>query len=70
MDKQPINVLLQDIPYLIGFTSVFLLILAVIAGWIMNIISLFGMETVTTIEGILRIVGIFIAPLGSIMGYL
>lgn len=39
-------------------------------GWIMNIVSLAGMDAVlSTGMGILRIVGIFVAPLGAVLGY-
>lgn len=45
--------------------------LAVIGGWIANIVKLVGMVggEVTTMF-ILRAVGIFAAPLGAVLGYL
>lgn len=48
-----------------------ILILGSIGGWIANIIKLSAMVDggVTTMF-VLRVVGIFVAPLGSIMGYL
>ena len=39
-------------------------------GWVNNIITLFGMSDVWTGEGILRVAGIFAAPLGAVMGYI
>jgi hypothetical protein len=40
-------------------------------GWVMNIVKLFGMATDTiTGELVVRIVGIFIAPIGVVAGYL
>ncbi len=47
-----------------------LLILA-IGGWVANIVKLIGMDF-GAITGLLivRAVGIFIAPLGAVMGYL
>jgi len=38
-------------------------------GWIMNIVTLFHADALTG-NVILRAVGIFIAPLGAILGYL
>lgn len=46
------------------------LVLAGFYGWVNNIITLFGMSDVWTGEGILRVAGIFTAPLGAIMGYI
>lgn len=45
------------------------LILAGLVGWIMNIVAIFHMNfTTITGELVLRVIGIFMAPLGSIMG--
>jgi len=45
------------------------LILTGIVGWIMNVVAVFHMNF-DTINGemVLRLIGIFVAPLGSIMG--
>lgn len=43
--------------------------LAGIAGWVVNIIEVFHANfTVLTGELILRVIGIFVPPLGAIMG--
>ena len=44
-------------------------ILTCIVGWIMNVVAVFHMNF-DTINGelVLRLIGIFVAPLGSIMG--
>ena len=58
-----------------GFSIVwFFFILAAIIGWIMNIIAvahLLFTDQALVITGmlVLRIIGIFVAPLGSILGY-
>lgn len=40
-------------------------------GWVLNIITLFGASfDPFTGELLLRIIGIFVGPLGAIMGYL
>lgn len=54
--------------------SVFLtllgLTLATISGWIMNIVHLVGLDAfVLNGENIIRVIGIFIAPIGAIMGW-
>lgn len=49
---------------------IWLVIVAGMLGWVLNIITLFSMESVTGSEGIVRIISVFIAPLGSLMGYL
>jgi hypothetical protein len=50
----------------------FWLIIIAIAGfgWGWNIVKLVGMSEIMTGEGIVRIAGIFIGPLGAIIGYL
>lgn len=46
------------------------LCITLVIGYIMNIVEVFGSENLlSTGVGILRIVGIFIAPLGGILGY-
>lgn len=45
--------------------------LAVVGGWIANIVKLIGMTIdPLTLEVILRAVGIFVFPLGAVMGFL
>ena len=54
----------------IGLASLAAFLVAIAGGWIINIISLAGMDwsQAITIEGALRIVGVIVVPLGSIMG--
>jgi len=54
----------------IGLASLAAFLVAIAGGWIINIISLAGMDwsQAITIEGVLRIVGVIVVPLGSIMG--
>lgn len=49
----------------------FVLSLAVVTawGWILNIIALAHMTTILTGEGAVRIAGIFLPPLGAVMGW-
>jgi hypothetical protein len=63
MDSKEIGVSLAAIA-LLAF------IFAAIYGYIMNIVALFHSTGDITGQFILRIVGIFIAPLGSILGFL
>ena len=53
------------------FGMIFLVILLLLGafGWGYNIVKLIGADTITGLE-IARIVGIFFAPLGTILGYL
>lgn len=57
-----------------GFTiieAIFLLLLPIaIGGWIGNIVRLTGVETVLEPMAILRIIGIFVAPLGVVLGFI
>ena len=54
----------------LGFAWVVMIVLAGI-GWIMNIVAVFGtMSDAITGTFIMRVVGIFAAPLGAVMGYL
>lgn len=52
------------------YIVVAILSIAGIIGWFINIAKLIGGDMVITGEFILRIIGIFAAPLGAIMGYL
>jgi len=40
-----------------------------LAGWVLNIVSLFHLPSILTGEGAVRIAGIFVPFLGPIMGY-
>lgn len=61
-----------------GFTltelaAVLFLLSVVIAGavgWVWNIVKLVAMTDILTGLGIVRIIGIFVAPLGAVLGYL
>ena len=45
-------------------------IAAAVFGWVMNIVNLFGMiDASIDAEFVLRLVGVFVAPLGAILGY-
>lgn len=59
-----------------GFFGLMIILvwLAAIAGWIMNIITLIKLAMVSgpvefTLIIVLRIIGIFVAPLGAILGW-
>lgn len=38
-------------------------------GWINNIVQIFNANDLLTGEMVLRIAGIFVAPLGAVLGY-
>lgn len=60
LDKLGLGVLVS------GF--IFMILIAI--GWVMNIIALVHLESVDHLgEVIIRVIGIFIAPLGAIMGW-
>ena len=42
---------------------------ACVYGWVLNILALAHMTDIATGEGVLRIVGIFLVPIGIIMGW-
>lgn len=53
---------------LIIFGAIMLLLIA--SGWVMNIIDLVQLESIVFCgEHIMRIIGIFIAPIGAFMGW-
>ena len=57
-----------------GFTTielgVFVLILALIGGWIANVVKLVGMlGGDITAMFVARVVGVFAAPLGAVLGF-
>jgi hypothetical protein len=50
----------------------FAAVIGLVIGWIMNIVALVGgpeLAQWTTLE-VLRVVGIFVAPLGGVLGWL
>jgi hypothetical protein len=58
-----------------GYTTTLVLVyLAILLvggwGWVSNIVKLVGMDAIMTGMGITRIVGIFVAPLGAVMGFM
>ncbi len=52
-----------------GALLILIVIIGFFYGWVANIVTILGMEEVLNGEGIIRIIGVFIAPLGAIMGY-
>jgi hypothetical protein len=52
------------------FIASIILIMANGAGWIMNIFKLISCDWVLSGEEVLRIVGIFVVPLGGILGWI
>ena len=58
-----------------GFTTVELLITLVVligsVGWVWNIVRLVGyIGDPLSVEAAIRIVGIFVAPLGAVLGFI
>lgn len=53
--------------YGVAGIAFFSLWISAIAGWIMNIVEMFG--DITTNELIIRAIGIFVAPAGALMGW-
>ena len=41
----------------------------VLYGWINNIILLIGCDWVITAEAVMRTIGVFISPIGIVLGY-
>ena len=60
--------------FLTGALTVLAAVAFGIVGWVLNIrklIDMGGMEAgPVTWEGVVRVVGIFLAPLGSVLGFL
>ena len=56
---------------LAGYIMVMVIWAFMVIGWIMNIITLWNtMDDPLTAKTIVRVAGIFVFPLGSILGYL
>lgn len=55
---------------LVGAISILVLVVAAVIGWVLNLIAIAHSEFVP-ITGllVLRIVGIFIGPIGAVLGY-
>lgn len=51
------------------FAALFILWAAAIAGWVMNIVALVHLTSFTSGMAVLRVIGIFVAPLGAILGF-
>lgn len=46
-----------------------LLVLAAFVGWVMNIVKLASSETLFTGMNAVRAIGIFLAPMGAVLGF-
>jgi hypothetical protein len=56
-----------------AFLALLMVFLAGIAGWVINIVKLFGIASSTDpnyVMAALRAIGIFVAPLGAVLGFL
>lgn len=52
------------------FAGIWAIIFALMIGWVMNIVKLWNSDlTVITGETVLRVVSIFVAPLGGVIGW-
>lgn len=56
-----------SIASIFGFLA---LLIGGVIGWVLNIVALVGMETVLSGLGVLRIIGIFLAPIGAVLGFI
>jgi hypothetical protein len=59
-------------PYLIVAAFWVTFIITVLTGYVMNIFDLIGMVSASAtfnLEALLRIIGLFVAPLGALMGF-
>ena len=62
---------MSDGTYAGMFVGTVLLVIAMFVGWVMNIISLCSIENFEFCgQTIAQIAGIFIAPLGGVLGYI
>ena len=64
MDHEKITIL-----PLFAHLFILLLISAIFIGWVSNIIKLFSLDTFSG-ELVIRVFGIFLAPLGAVLGFL
>lgn len=51
-----------------AFLAAFIILVLVAVGWIMNIVKLIGATEIGG-EELVRIIGIFAAPIGTLMGW-
>jgi hypothetical protein len=56
-----------SLPFSFHLSIIFLFLVAVV-GWVSNIIALFSLDTFSG-EMVIRTAGIFLTPLGSILGF-
>ena len=60
----------EDIGAGVGIITLFGIIVAATRGWVMNIVTLLhGGDAMGTWELVLRIGGVFMAPIGAVLGY-
>ena len=55
---------------LIELLIVAALVLGLVIGWTLNIVAIVNMDSVFSGMGVVRVIGIFIAPLGAVLGYI
>lgn len=54
-----------------GLAALLIIGVLVVAGWVMNIMSIWNtIDNPLTAKFILRVIGIFVAPIGAILGWL
>jgi hypothetical protein len=59
-------------PYIIVAAFWVTFIVTLLTGYVMNIFDLIGMVSASAafdLEAVLRIIGVFVAPLGALMGF-
>jgi hypothetical protein len=55
----------------IGGLAIIAAVIAAIVGWVLNIVQLFGMaDGGITGTFVLKAIGIFVAPLGAVLGWI
>ena len=54
---------------LVGLFALIALIIASVFGWVMNVIQIVHSSAIDGLV-IVRIIGVFMAPLGAVLGYL
>jgi hypothetical protein len=60
----------REMQNIFGAVAVFGVIILAFAGWVLNIVAIVGsVDAAITGMFILRCIGIFVAPLGAVLGY-
>lgn len=60
----------NDAATIFAFLLMMSLFFLAAVGWVLNIAKILQLDSIATGEAVVRIIGVFLAPIGAVAGYL